>query len=250
MNAKPFLWIHAATNSGSLSSVDRINEVLFGLIMVLTFTCSISAATAGREELSTILWSALGCNLAWGFVDAVMYLFSVLLERGETFATIRTIRNAATEADAIQTIKELIPSFIAHVIKEEDLAGIADRVRKLPEPPQRVVLTPADLRKALAIFLLVFLSTFPVTTSVYLDPSRSCCDPCFQHRCPGFAFSDRRLPGQQNRKKPDCDGPGIRNDRNRAGISHDGVGWMNTRRWFFAVLILFLSPHLLSGEGE
>lgn len=163
MNAKPFLWIHAATNSGSLSSVDRINEVLFGLIMVLTFTCSISAATAGREELSTILWSALGCNLAWGFVDAVMYLFSVLLERGETFATIRTIRNAATEADAIQTIKELIPSFIAHVIKEEDLAGIADRVRKLPEPPQRVVLTPADLRKALAIFLLVFLSTFPVT---------------------------------------------------------------------------------------
>lgn len=163
MNAKPFHWIPATTSSGSLSSVDRINEVLFGLIMVLTFTCSISAATAGHEELSTILWSALGCNIAWGFVDALMYLFSVLLERGETFASVRIIRSAATEADAIKAIQDVVPSFIAHAIREEHMAGIAGEIRKLPEPPQKVVLTFGDLRQALAIFLLVFLSTFPVT---------------------------------------------------------------------------------------
>lgn len=163
MNGRPVHWIHAATSSGNLSSVDRINEVLFGLIMVLTFTCSISAATAGHEELSTILWSALGCNIAWGFVDALMFLFSVLLERGETFASVRTIRSAATEADAIKAIKEVIPSFIAHVIKEEHLAVMAGEIRKLPEPPQKVVLTPADPRQAMTIFMMVFLSTFPVT---------------------------------------------------------------------------------------
>ena len=33
-----------------LEPVDRISEVLFGLIMALTFTCSISAAETGREE--------------------------------------------------------------------------------------------------------------------------------------------------------------------------------------------------------
>jgi hypothetical protein len=34
-----------------LDPVERISEVLFGLIMVLTFTGSLSAAEAGRAEV-------------------------------------------------------------------------------------------------------------------------------------------------------------------------------------------------------
>ena len=47
---------------------------LFALIMVLTFTCSFSVAGAGREQVRTMLIGALGCNLAWGIIDAVFYL--------------------------------------------------------------------------------------------------------------------------------------------------------------------------------
>jgi VIT1/CCC1 family predicted Fe2+/Mn2+ transporter len=142
--------------------VDRINEVLFGLIMVLTFTCSISAATAGHEELSTVLWSALGCNIAWGFVDAVMYLFSVLLERGETYAVIREVRSGSS-ADYKKSLREAMPDFVAHVIQDRHLEEIAGEIKKLPEPPPRAVFRLRDLRQAAGIFLLVFLSTFPVT---------------------------------------------------------------------------------------
>ncbi len=63
-------------NSNVLDPVDRISEILFGLIMVLTFTGSISVATDGRAEIKELLWASLGCNLAWGIVDAVMYLMS------------------------------------------------------------------------------------------------------------------------------------------------------------------------------
>src|SRR6266436_2994840 len=49
-----------------LEPIERISEVLFGLIMVLTFTCSFSVAEAGRGEVRTMLLAALGCNLAWG----------------------------------------------------------------------------------------------------------------------------------------------------------------------------------------
>jgi len=51
--------------------MERISEVLFGLIMVLTYTCSFSVAGAGREEVRSMLIGALGCNLAWGLIDAV-----------------------------------------------------------------------------------------------------------------------------------------------------------------------------------
>ena len=66
-----------------LEPVDRISEVLFGLIMALTFTCALSVANAGEEEVREMLVGALGCNLAWGVVDAVMYLLACLTESGQ-----------------------------------------------------------------------------------------------------------------------------------------------------------------------
>ena len=64
-----------------LDPVERVSEALFGLIMVLTFTGSISVAEAGREEMRTMLVGAIGCNLAWGIVDGVMYLVTTLVAR-------------------------------------------------------------------------------------------------------------------------------------------------------------------------
>ena len=64
------------TSRRLLEPMERISEVLFGLIMVLTYTCSFSVAGAGREEVRTMLVGALGCNLAWGMIDAVFYLMN------------------------------------------------------------------------------------------------------------------------------------------------------------------------------
>ncbi|MFL5250402.1 MAG: hypothetical protein ACJ79V_21460, partial [Myxococcales bacterium] len=72
-----------------LDPVERISESLFGLIMVLTFTCSISAADPGREEVRAMLFGAIGCNLAWGAIDAIMYLMACLAERGHELFTLR-----------------------------------------------------------------------------------------------------------------------------------------------------------------
>jgi hypothetical protein len=55
---------------GFLDPMDRISEVLFGVIMVLTFTGALSIATADRLEVREMLVGALGCNLAWGVIDA------------------------------------------------------------------------------------------------------------------------------------------------------------------------------------
>jgi len=64
-----------------LDPLDRVSEVLFGLIMAVTIVGSLSIATAGKAEVRTVLIGALGCNVAWGLVDAVMYVLRGMAER-------------------------------------------------------------------------------------------------------------------------------------------------------------------------
>jgi hypothetical protein len=47
-----------------LEPMERVSEILFGRVMVLTLTCSIRVATAGRQEVRPVLLEALGCTLA------------------------------------------------------------------------------------------------------------------------------------------------------------------------------------------
>ena len=61
------------TNKRLLNPIDRISEILFGLIMALTFTCTISVFEADKAVVKDMLIGAIGCNIAWGLVDAVMY---------------------------------------------------------------------------------------------------------------------------------------------------------------------------------
>ena len=57
-----------------LDPIERASEAIFGVLMAMTFTGSLNAATAAREEIGTMLLTAVGCNIAWGLTDAVMYL--------------------------------------------------------------------------------------------------------------------------------------------------------------------------------
>ena len=144
-----------------LEPIDRVSEVLFGLIMVLTFTGSLSVADAGRDDTRTMLIGALGCNLAWGIIDAVLYLMGGLAGKGRIVLGLRAARQTRDRHEAQQTIAALLPEPIAAVVQPGELASIEERLRQTPEPaiPR---LDRDDWRGALGVFLLVFLSTFPV----------------------------------------------------------------------------------------
>lgn len=152
----------AATSRRVLDPVERSAEVFFGLIMVLSFTGSISAATAGREEIRTILFGAIGCNLAWGLVDAVMYVFQSLIERNRGLAILKTVRRTADPGAAHGLIADALPSVIAPLLDLAAYERLRGQLNELPEPPQRAGLRSRDFIGALGVFLLVFLSTFPV----------------------------------------------------------------------------------------
>ena len=71
----------ATSAKRALEPGERIAEVLFGLIMVLSFTGSLSVADAGRDDVRTMLIGALGCNIAWGIIDGILYLMDCLSRR-------------------------------------------------------------------------------------------------------------------------------------------------------------------------
>lgn len=145
-----------------LEPQERIAEVLFGLIMVLTFTGSLSVAEAGREDIRTMLVGALGCNLAWGIIDGVFYLMGCLAEKSRGLLTVRALREAADPRRAQRLLADALPPVIASVLQPAELEAMCQRVKELPEPPERARLSGGDWRGAIGVFFLVFLSTFPV----------------------------------------------------------------------------------------
>ena len=145
-----------------LEPIDRVSEVLFGLIMVLTFTGSLSVAEAGRDDVRTMLIGALGCNLAWGIIDGVLYLMGCLAEKGRGLLIFRAVRKATDPKEAQRLIADALPSVVASVLQPAELEAMHQRLKQLPEPPDRAPLRKDDWLGAVGVFLLVFLSTFPV----------------------------------------------------------------------------------------
>jgi VIT1/CCC1 family predicted Fe2+/Mn2+ transporter len=145
-----------------LSPVDRVLEVMFGLIMALTFTGSLSVASADRSEVRSMLIGALGCNIAWGLVDAVMYLLAMLTERGRNLAVLKEVQSTPDPARARGLIAEALPPVVASMMDPAELDTIRSRLMSLPEPRSGTGLTAGDFRAAVGIFLLVFLATLPV----------------------------------------------------------------------------------------
>ena len=74
-----------------LEPIERVSEILFGLIMVLTFTGSLSISGVGHDTVRTMLIGALGCNLAWGLIDGVFYLMGCLTEKARALMTLLAV---------------------------------------------------------------------------------------------------------------------------------------------------------------
>jgi len=145
-----------------LEPIERISEVLFGLIMVLTITCSFGVVEAGHKEVRQMLFAALGCNLAWGIIDAVFYLMSCFSERGQGILTLRAVRDTTEPGKAHGIIADALPPLLASVLSPAEFEIMHQKLRQLPEPPTSPRLVKSDWLAAKGVFLIVFLSTFPV----------------------------------------------------------------------------------------
>src|SRR4051812_46504399 len=141
---------------------ELIAEVLFGLIMVLTFTGSLSVAEANRADVRTMLIGALACNLAWGIIDAVLYLMGCLAEQGKGIRALRNLRKAMTPEEGHQAIASVLPAMVTGTLGPEEYESMRRKLLQLPEPAWRPRLRKQEWLGALSVFSGVFATTFPV----------------------------------------------------------------------------------------
>jgi len=143
-----------------LDPVDRISEILFGLLMAVTIVGSLSIATAGQREVRTMMAAALGCNLAWGLVDAVMYLVRTATERARNHALGKRIA-AVEAAKGRELIARALPDALTSIVTADEIEGMRRNLVARP-PAEHRALRPRDFLEAFAVFLMVVVATFPV----------------------------------------------------------------------------------------
>jgi VIT1/CCC1 family predicted Fe2+/Mn2+ transporter len=145
-----------------LDPVERVSEVIFGLLMALAITGSLSVASAAREEVRTMMFAALGCNIAWGLVDGIMYLVQTITERTRTSNLIARLRTTADPAAAQALIAEELPDRLGEVAGPQLLEALRERLLALPATALDPGLRRDDYAGAFGVFLMVVLSTIPV----------------------------------------------------------------------------------------
>jgi VIT1/CCC1 family predicted Fe2+/Mn2+ transporter len=158
-----------------LDPASRLGEILFGLIMVLTVTLTAGLAVKeGKAGVRELLAAAIGCNLAWGVIDAVMYVMSSITLRSEKAQLVAAVQHASDSATAVALIREQIEPDLQSWLAPAE--GDAFSRSVLPYVSQaRVAHTPMtrdDFYGAIACFILVFFSCLPAAAPflVFSEP--------------------------------------------------------------------------------
>lgn len=145
-----------------LDPVERVSEVIFGLLMALAITGSLSVASAGREEVRTMMFAALGCNVAWGLVDGIMYLVQTLTERTRNARLIAQLHGMSDADAAHRLIAGELPGPLGEQAGPQLLEALRLRLLAIPASGREARLRGEDYAGAIGVFVLVVLSTFPV----------------------------------------------------------------------------------------
>ena len=147
--------------AGVLEPMDRISEILFGLIMALTFTGTLGVLTADRLQVMTMVIGTLGCNLAWGIIDGGVYLLARLNEQGRRILLLRAAQDRADPGRARAIIADAMPPLIAALLPAQQLEALRQGLLHAPTPAAPN-LTARDWLGAVAIAALCFVATFPI----------------------------------------------------------------------------------------
>jgi hypothetical protein len=153
-----------------------MGEILFGLIMTLTFTlgAGLIVQEEGREGARQLLIATIGCNIAWGIIDGVFYILGQLFERGRLRRVAVSVKTATSDTEARAHIAGELDEVMERVTTDAErdslYAAIARNLRSRDPEPNR--LRKADVMGGVASFWLVFFSSLPAALPfLFIDDS-------------------------------------------------------------------------------
>lgn len=154
-----------------LDPASRLGEILFGLIMVLTITLAAGlTVTDDRAGVRELLLAAIGCNVAWGIIDAVMYLMNCVTVRSGKIRLIQAVQRAPDTNSALELIQTQVEPELQELIEPEEARAFSESVLHHLRRVRitKIFLTREDVYGALACFWLVFLSCLPAAIPFFI----------------------------------------------------------------------------------
>lgn len=147
-----------------LDPASRIGEILFGLIMVLTVTLSASFTVAdGKKGVHQLLLAAIGSNVAWGIIDASMYIMNAMVVRRGKIRLVEAVQRASGPEAALVLVKDCVEPELQELLGPEKADAFSKSVLThiVGAHIRGRILTKEDFYGALASFWLVFVSCLP-----------------------------------------------------------------------------------------
>lgn len=160
-----------------LDPATSLAEVLFGLIMTLTFTlgAGIVIEDEGQEGVRQLLIAVVGCNVAWGIIDGALYILGQMFARGRIRRLARSVVGAADDRSATNVVAEELDGLFGEVAQDAERDAvylrIANHLRSKPMTPNGI--KKDDLLGAFTSFWLVVLTSVPAAIPfLLLDDAR------------------------------------------------------------------------------
>lgn len=146
-----------------LDPSDRLDELLFGLIMVLSITLGVGLATDEGGSTLQVAVTIFGCNLAWGLIDGIMYIVTQLYDRSRKAQLIEALRSTNSDAEKIATVGGVLDDKLSPLTSEDERHALyLDISRRLGGVSiQQTRIAAEDVYGALAIVWLVVIASVP-----------------------------------------------------------------------------------------
>lgn len=164
-SAEASVSVHRGPAVPFVDPATALGEVLFGLVMTLTFTLTAGMIIEeeGRAGARELLIAVIGCNIAWGIIDGALYMAGELLDRGRLRKLGLAIRSAPHSPAAAHLVAEELNPLIGDVLAPSEsqslYARIAENLRQRSQQTVRV--TRDDWMGAFMSFVLVVISSLP-----------------------------------------------------------------------------------------
>ena len=147
-----------------LDPSESLLEILFGLIMALTMTAGARlVADPATLDAGQLIAALAGCNVAWGFIDAVFYLAGSIFNRNRRLELVRRLQATREEGEAIALIRDEFGLQREPRMRAEDKAVFYRSMVKMLRhaDTRRARFTRSEFAAAFIIFVLVSLTAVP-----------------------------------------------------------------------------------------
>jgi VIT1/CCC1 family predicted Fe2+/Mn2+ transporter len=145
----------------ALSPFERASEIIFGILMAISVTAAFEITAGAELDVRELMIAALGCNLAWGLIDGVIYLLHQQVERHRNHQTMLELRGTVADEAFRERVKDALPPVFGPAVTADTFARFRQVVQSYSaqRPP---FWSGREFAVAGIIALLVFASTFPL----------------------------------------------------------------------------------------